>query len=200
MTGQNRNIRDFILNGFALQKQIDLIDEIERNELEHPFSSVEEIIEPFLDDFQDYKRRRASQMARYYEIMYLLEDKLRALIIDALIEGDTDDWWVKKVPKHIQDEAARLQQKEIDLGITLRSRRPIDFTTFGQLADIVSENKEAMTSQFLSVSGLQRILAVINNLRGPIAHNTVLGPDEVARLYVAVRDFFRLIRKNLESA
>ncbi len=197
MTGKNRNVRDFIFNGYAFQKQLEMIEDIERNQLDSPLGSVEEIIEPFLDDFPDYIRRRAQSMARYYEIIYLLEDKLRSIIIESMFDEYGADWWIDHVPEPIKGDVQRLQQKEIDLGISLRSKRDIDFTTFGQLTEIIKTNADVVGARFTSISGLQRILGVLNNLRGPIAHSTVLAPDEVARLYVAVRDFFRLIRRNV---
>lgn len=196
MAGSVRDVRDFIFSGFAFQKELELIEEIERNQLDSPLGSVEEIIEPFLDDFPDYKRRLASKMARYYEIIYLLENKVRESIKDALFDALGADWWEKGVPDVIKTDVAKLQKKEIDLGISLRSKDNLDFTTFGQLMDIITSNKDALSTRFVSIAGLQRIMGVLNNLRGPIAHSTVLSPDEVARLYVAVRDFFRLLRRN----
>jgi hypothetical protein len=196
LTGRIRDIRDFIFSGFAFQKQLELNKEIEKNYLDSPLGSVEEIIEPFLDDFPDYKRRHANQMARYYEIIYLLENKLRDIIEEVLFDTHKEEWWEKSVPQPIRDEVARLQKKELDFGISLRSKKNLDFTTYGQLMEVVRENREALSTRFLSIAGLERILAVLNNLRGPIAHNAILSPDEVARLYVAVRDFFRLIRRN----
>ncbi|KCZ92318.1 Swt1 family HEPN domain-containing protein [Hyphomonas johnsonii] len=189
-----------MFNGFALQKSIDLIEDIERNELESPLGSVDEIVAPFLDDFPDYVKRRAKQMARYYEIFYLLEDKLRSIIIDTMYDEYKDDWWDLHVPDDVKSYVKNLQNKEGDLGVSLRSKRDIDFTTFGHLVDIIRSNKDVVGVRFTSVNALQRILAVLNNVRGPIAHNTVLAPDEVARLYVAIRDLFRLIRRTYTPA
>lgn len=194
MTGTTRNVRDFINNGFTFQKQLDALDSLEKREVDSPLSSVEEIIEPFLDAFPSHKRRHAKDMSRYYEIIYLLENMLREIVIEMLQDDGQDYWNETKIPKAIYDEANRLRSKEIDLGISLRSKENLDYTTFGQLVDIIKHNKEAASEQFISIQGLQRILAVINNVRGPIAHNNLLSTDEVARLYVAVRDLFRLRR------
>ena len=111
-----------------------------------------------------------------------------------------DDWWELHVPDDVKSYVKNLQNKEGDLGISLRSKRDIDFTTFGHLVDIIKSNKDVVGVRFTSVNALQRILAVLNNVRGPIAHNTVLAPDEVARLYVAIRDLFRLIRRTYTPA
>ena len=196
MTGKTRDVRDFINNGFAFQKLLDSLDESESRQLESPFGSVEEIIEPFLDTFPDYKKRHAKQMARYYEIIYLLETMLRSSIAAMLSDDDPEDWWENKVPQHIIDDVRRIKEDEVNAGISLRSKENLDYTTFGQLVDIIKANKEAASTQFISVQGLLRILAVLNKLRSPIAHNNILHPDEVARLYVAVRDLFRLRRTN----
>jgi hypothetical protein len=38
-----------------------------------------------------------------------------------------------------------------------------------------------------------KVIAVLNVLRGPIAHCTALAPDEIIRLRLAMADWFRLM-------
>lgn len=44
---------------------------------------------------------------------------------------------------------------------------------------------------FKSEKAVTRIMANLNTLRGPIAHCTLLAEDEVVRLRLSVRDWFR---------
>lgn len=44
-----------------------------------------------------------------------------------------------------------------------------------------------------SPKAVERVKAALNILRGPIAHCTPLAEDEVVRLRLTVRDWFRLM-------
>jgi hypothetical protein len=84
-------------------------------------------------------------------------------------------------------------QREIDSGVTPRSEEPIDYTTFGQLSELIKVNWDVFGSIFSSVKAVGRVMANLNTLRGPIAHCSPLAEDEVVRLRLSVRDWFRLM-------
>jgi len=84
-------------------------------------------------------------------------------------------------------------QKEVDTGMTRRSADAIDYTTFGELAMIITSNWDLFGSLFSSRKAVERIMANLNSLRGPIAHCSPLAEDEVLRLRLALRDWFRLM-------
>jgi hypothetical protein len=46
---------------------------------------------------------------------------------------------------------------------------------------------------FSSIKALEKVMASLNTLRGPIAHCSVLAEDEVLRLKLSLRDWFRLM-------
>lgn len=83
-------------------------------------------------------------------------------------------------------------QAERDTGVTPRSDEPIDFLTFGELGQIISANWDVFGAVFSSAKAVERVMANLNTLRGPIAHSSPLAEDEVVRLRLAVRDWFRL--------
>lgn len=86
-------------------------------------------------------------------------------------------------------------QKELDSGISRRSDDAIDYTNFGELGEIIKKNLDVFGSIFNSPKGVERVLASLNTLRGPIAHCSVLAEDEILRLRLklSVRDWFRLM-------
>jgi hypothetical protein len=77
--------------------------------------------------------------------------------------------------------------------MTVRSSDPIDFTTFGELGEIIKSNWDVFGAMFNSIRALEKVLANLNTLRGPIAHCSPLAEDEVLRLQLSVRDWFRLM-------
>ncbi len=136
-------------------------------------------------------RREAAAMAPQYEVFYSLEKTVRAMVADTLSDEEPD-WWKKLVPPQVRTEAEARQQREVDTGITLRSDDPIDFTTFGELGQIIIGNWGVFEQTFSSRKAVERVTANLNTLRAPIAHCSPLADDEIDRLRLSVRDWFRL--------
>ena len=69
----------------------------------------------------------------------------------------------------------------------------IDYTTFGELGEIIKSNWDLFGSIFNSKKAVEKVMANLNALRNPIAHCSLLAEDEVLRLRLSVRDWFRLM-------
>src|SRR5579871_5160862 len=95
--------------------------------------------------------------------------------------------------KTIKTEVAARIQKELDAGVTRRSMDELDYTTFGELSGIITANWDVFGSLFTSRKAVEKVMASLNSLRGPIAHCSVLAEDEKVRLQLTVRDWFRLM-------
>lgn len=140
-------------------------------------------------------RKEAKKMAKNYEIFYCLEKSIRDLINSILVEAINDDWWNEDgvVPEAIKTEVQKRIQNEIDSGVTIRSNNSIDFTTFGELNEIIKINWSRFSNIFSSQKAVQGVMSKLNTLRGPIAHCTELAEDEELRLQLSVRDWYRLM-------
>jgi hypothetical protein len=133
-------------------------------------------------------------MSQHYEIFYSLEKSIRSLVADTVQAADGDQWWsAQRVPPKVKQDAKARMQREIDAAITLRSDDPLDFTTFGELGEIIKVNWDIFGSIFTSPKAVQRVMANLNTLRGPIAHCSPLAEDKIGRLRLSVRDWFRLM-------
>ena len=84
-------------------------------------------------------------------------------------------------------------QREIDSGVSQRSEDEIDYTTFGQLSGIITDNWDLFGTIFNSQKAVRRVMTSLNLLRGPIAHCCPMEDDEVDRLRLAVKDWFRVM-------
>lgn len=152
-----------------------------------------EVDETYFPQFDQSIRSRAAQMAAHYEIFYCLEQTIRELITERLSEFG-EDWWETKIPQQVRTEAKRRHEEELSKGITPRSYDLIDYTNFGELAVIIGSNwQDTFNDLFASRSGVNTVLSMLNTLRGPIAHCGVLADDEVTRLHLSVRSWFRLM-------
>ncbi len=148
----------------------------------------------YYPQFDKAIRAQASEMAEHYEIFYCLEKTARRIIAEALESAEPKTWWNNtRIPSQIHAEVEKRMQRERDSGMTMRSEDPLDFTTFGELAEIIKANWGIFGSIFNSIKAVEKVMNSLNALRGPIAHCTTLAEDEALRLRLSVRDWFRLM-------
>lgn len=162
---------------------------------EAAFSKIEadESITDYVKQFDIENRLRAKKMSRYYELFYMLENDVRRIIAETLEDAHGSDWWNVCVEPNIKDEVDKNKRREADAGISLRSEANIDYTTFGQLGDIIKKNWPDFAGMLSNQSALSRVVFQLNMLRAAIAHCGVLADDEVDRLKLVIKDWFRVL-------
>ncbi len=144
--------------------------------------------------FDSNFRLEAKSMAEHYEVFYCLERSIRSLVVQLMFEKFGENWWDERVDEEIRKNVDKNIHREEDSGFTIRSEEKIDYTTFGELTQIVTKNWPAFESLFKrGQRAFQRITNNLNQLRGPIAHCCALADDEVVRLELTVKDWFRLM-------
>ena len=75
-------------------------------------------------------------------------------------------------------EVGKRIQREKDSAMTVRSENPLDYTTFGELGEIIKQNWIAFGSIFESQRAVEKVMNTLNMIRGPIAHCSPLSEDE----------------------
>lgn len=153
----------------------------------------DEINDDYLEQFELSLRKEAKDMSRHYHTFYCLERSIRQLITDKMETAHGSEWWDTAVPTPVQENVRRNVERERDEGFTQRSEDLIDYTTFGELGDIVRQNWDVFDDIFSSQRAFNKIMKSLNVLRGPIAHCCPLAEDEVVRLGLTVKDWFRLM-------
>lgn len=157
-------------------------------------SSTVDAVGAYYPQIEQDIRAEAARMAPHYEMFYSLERTIRRLIAETIEASDGPNWWTgSRVPKVLKDGIKERQQREIDSAVTPRSDEPIDFTTFGELSELIKQNWDLFGAIFSSIKAVQRVMTNLNTLRAPIAHCSPLADDEVVRLQLSVRDWFRLM-------
>ncbi|CUW37177.1 conserved protein of unknown function [Magnetospirillum sp. XM-1] len=154
---------------------------------------IRDKLEPYIRQFDLANRKNAAKMARYYQIFYMLENDIRQLIIETLESAHGPNWWETKAPQGVRDEAKKNRSREEQAAVSPRSDDEIDYITFGQLWDVIRENWTDFAGIMSNQSAVGRVLSGLNMLRGTIAHCGVLAEDEVDRLKLAIRDWFRVL-------
>jgi hypothetical protein len=134
-------------------------------------------------------------MSEFYKLFYALENDIRDLIESTLADSKGQDWWDTAVPQMVRENVKKNYDREASEGLPPRSDRLIDYTTFGELGEIVKENWDFFSGMFSNATR-NRVLRVINRLnivRGPIAHCNFLPEEEAIRLKLAIRDWYKLM-------
>jgi hypothetical protein len=140
--------------------------------------------------FPDGLRENAERMAKNYVIFYCLENFLRDLVSSTLELNHSPNWWDDCVDSKMKRSVNKIIEREIDNGVTVRSKRPIDFTTFRELRQIIEDNWSNFEPIFISKQAFGKTMDTFNALRGPIAHSGILVSTEEKRLDVNIRYWF----------
>jgi hypothetical protein len=187
-------VRSFGMSGLLICDELRQIEAAHKLSLGHlpavdPASGV-----AYYPQFEQSVRAEAAEMSDNYEVFYCLEQAIRKLITETLEDAEGTDWWNStRIPADIKAAVAALVQKEHDNGVTQRSDKLIDYTTFGQLSVIITTNWTLFEPILKSRRGVERVMASLNLIRGPIAHCCPMQEDEIDRLRLAVKDWFRMI-------
>ncbi|WP_191086048.1 Swt1 family HEPN domain-containing protein [Roseococcus microcysteis] len=184
-------IKLFGLNNLAIESEIRRLERELSINLGHHNIVKKEDESSYFPQFDYDIRKEAAEMAAHYQIFYCLENFIRKLVVERLKETHGPDWWVKAVPENVRNNAQINHKKELSSGMTLRSSDLIDYTTFGELGEIIKSNWDLFGESFRDLGAVQRILYNLNLLRAPIAHCKLLAEDEVLRLRLSLRDWFR---------
>jgi hypothetical protein len=145
-----------------------------------------------VDLFEADILQRAKKMADFYVLYYCIENSVRRLISERMLEKYGADWWNQKVPEKVRDEAKNRQDKEKDSPMSIRSTDILTYTTFGELIDILNANWVDFADTIRSQKAMQETLSKLNSLRGVVAHSADLSDDEIARFQLLIKDWLRI--------
>lgn len=187
-------LKRFVMTNQLIEHDLDLVESRYGIDLQRNHQRAIEPDEAYYPQIEQRIRAEAARMAPHYEMFYSLEKTIRGLVADALEAAESSNWWSSaRIPPRIKTDAEGRRQKEIDTGMTPRSDEQLDFTTFGELSEIIKQNWDVFGGMFSSVKAVERIMSNLNSLRGPIAHCSPLAEDEIVRLRLTVRDWFRMM-------
>jgi Swt1-like HEPN len=191
MMRRNEALKLFGLNNLVIEAEIRRVEEAHNVDLGHRTRDQQALEKTYYPQFSERLRSEAASMAANYVIFYCLENFIRELIVDRLQEEHGADWWNASVPENVRKNAEGNRKKEVGAGVTPRSNDLIDYSNFGELGEIIKSNWDIFGEMFRDPRAVERVLANLNTLRAPIAHCKSLVEDEVLRLHLSLRDWFR---------
>ena len=189
-----QRIKLFAISNQLLENDLDRVEREYAIDLGRDHKKLLSRDDEYYPQIERELRQEAARMGDHYEVFYSLERTIREFVSETLEVAYPGSWWTgSSVPEKIRNDAQARMKKEIDAGVTPRSQEPIDFTNFGELGELIKTNWDIFGGMFKSPRAVENVMSRLNTLRGPIAHCCPLSEDEVVRLRLSVRDWFRLM-------
>ena len=139
--------------------------------------------------------KKAQRSAEGYKLFYVFENFLRDFVLDVLSEADPNNWWAK-IPKDVQDDVTRMEAtEEQKQWMALNSRSKLALTTLPQLLKIIEENQnwKDYFELILRDKSLIQEARHICHIRNTICHMSDVLDEEIERVKMVMRDWFRVI-------
>jgi hypothetical protein len=190
---RREKIKLFGMSHLMLERELDRVEKDLSLDLGRAGSSSKSQDDRYYPQFSESVRREAAVMASHYEIFYCLEKSIRDIVCERMETEHGAAWWDKVVPPNVRENVKKNIQREQESGVTIRSTREIDYTTFGELGEVVRANWQTFSDTFNNEKAFTKVMGSLNLLRGPIAHCSPLAEDEVVRLRLTLKDWFRLM-------
>ncbi len=190
MNDINEKLQHFAFKNLMLETELDKLEksgyDIQHIDTIHKNDIVD------TDYFEYQILASARKMARFYVYYYAFENSIRSLISGRLEEKYGINWWEMKAPPGVKKNVEENQTKEKETAMAIRSDDPLDYTNFGELIDIINFNWDDFSDTIRSKKAMESVISQFGKIRNVIAHSCELEDDDILRLKLLVKDWFRI--------
>ena len=143
-----------------------------------------------LDLLDDECVNRAKVMATVYTAIAAFENMVRDFVVKILLEHKGENWWEECVSEKIRKNAeSRKKEEEKIKWHTQRGDSLINYTEFGDLVSIMSQNYDLFEVHIVSIDWARQIIQTIERSRNVIMHSGELGRKDIERIGTHIRDW-----------
>jgi Swt1-like HEPN len=147
-----------------------------------------------IDDLDEDLVARSTRMATVYVAIAAFENTVRQFVSSRLLEAVGESWWTTNVSEKIRSRAETRQAEEAKIRWhTARGDEPLNYTEFGDLASIVSQNWAEFEAHLESIDWMKHMIATVERSRNVIMHSGELGLQDIERVGTAIRDWIRQV-------
>jgi hypothetical protein len=147
-----------------------------------------------LDVLDDLLVENARATAVVYTAIAAFENSVRALVVKTLVEKFKEEWWEKGASNGVRERAQkRMEDEQIAKWHAQRGQDPINYTTFGDLKNIMQNNWNSFEDLIGSLAWASSIFDVIERSRNVIMHSGMLEREDIERLGVNIRDWVKQV-------
>lgn len=192
MSSNTDRVYDFVFKGLLTEEALDRAGRLNRN-----LSNIEdtEIAKSLSIDLLDVDAvGSAKSMSIVYTGIAAFENSVRALIKNVLLDEFAEEWWKKGVSEKIRKRAESLMEEEKKVKWhTQRGDEPLNYTTLGNLGNVINANWELFEPYIRSATWAANIFKVIERSRNVIMHSGTLGKEDIDRLGINIRDWIKQV-------
>lgn len=168
---------------------------LEKTEVQSKYSASEvlahEYIESLsLDLLDENLVNSAKAMATVYTAIAAFENSVRRFVVKNLMENKGENWWEDCVSEKIRKNAdSRKKEEEKIRWHTPRGDSMINYTEFGDLVSIMSQNFDLFEPHIISIDWARQIIQTVERSRNVIMHSGELGRKDIERIGTNIRDW-----------
>jgi len=134
-----------------------------------------------------------------YEYLYILENKLRKLIVEVLTKKSNENnlsGWTTLIQRNIiQKWEKRKSEEDRNYQRVGESSKLVDYSEFGDIKLIIQKNWDEFSKIFNDQEVIGSKLDELEVIRNTIAHNRKLPPRELERLKIYSSDIDNIVKK-----
>jgi len=182
-------LRNWLFKGLSAESRLDEL-EIEGVSVkaETDPGAVQRILP--LENFSAPVRKSAMQTLPAYLAFFCLENAVRELVNERMLEIHKNTWWNDKVPTKIKSKVQERREKEgVNRWHIQRGASEIYYTDFGDLTNIITSNWSDFEDLFPDQQWLISRLGDLEASRNVIAHMNTLDDREVGRIRMYLDDW-----------
>ncbi len=132
----------------------------------------------------------AKSMATVYTAIAAFENMVREFVVKVMLEGKGENWWEEGVSEKIRKLAeSRKREEEKIRWHTPRGDSNINYTEFGDLISIMTQNFDLFEMHINSLDWARQIIQTLERSRNVIMHSGELGRKDIERIGTNIRDW-----------
>lgn len=136
----------------------------------------------------------AKSMATVYTAIAAFENSVRRFVVKVLMENKGENWWEEGVSEKIRKFAeSRKKEEEKIRWHTRKGESMINYTEFGDLVSIMSQNIDLFEDYIISIDWARQIIQTIERSRNVIMHSGELGRKDIERIGTNIRDWINQV-------
>lgn len=192
MTKTTSRLYEFVYRGVLAEEALDSQGRQNRRLLNIGDEEIAKALS--IDVLDDVHVANAKATAIVYTAIAAFENSVRTLVIKTLMEKYKEEWWEKGASNGIRERAQkRMEEEQSAKWHAQRGQDPINYTTFGDLKNIMQNNWDAFEDLIGSLPWASGIFDVIERSRNVIMHSGMLEKEDIERLGVNIRDWVKQV-------
>ena len=179
----------FVMRGELTKTALEKTDVVSRHSASEALSK-EYVKSLSLDLLDEEFVNAAKEMATVYTAIAAFENGVRHFVVKVLLENKGENWWDSCVSEKIRKNAeTRKKEEEKIKWHTQRGDSMINYTEFGDLVSIMSQNIDLFEVHIVSIDWARQIIQTLERSRNVIMHSGELGRKDVERIGTNIRDW-----------